>query len=226
MKVDAFIFDLDGVITDTAEYHFFAWQALAGDIGVTFTREDNELLKGISRMESLEKILEIGGRLDDFSSEEKEVLASKKNDHYLSLITKITPSDILPGIKELLNAIKANGLKLGLASASKNAFTVMTSLGLKNEFDIIVDASTITNGKPDPEVFLTAAKLLGVSPENCIGVEDAVAGVEAIKAAGMFAVAIGPKESFPLADVVYSQTGELDFEKIKGLFEKEYGLIE
>lgn len=226
MKVDAFIFDLDGVITDTAEYHFLAWQALAGDIGISFTRENNELLKGISRMESLEKILEIGGRLDDFSSEEKEVLASKKNDHYLSLITKITPSDILPGIKELLNAIKANGLKLGLASASKNAFTVMTSLELKNEFDVIVDASTITNGKPDPEVFLTAAKLLGVNPENCIGVEDAVAGVEAIKAAGMFAVAIGPKESFPFADVVYSGTGELDFEKIKGLFERENGLIE
>ncbi|SHS23520.1 beta-phosphoglucomutase family hydrolase [Mycobacteroides abscessus subsp. abscessus] len=226
MKLDAFIFDLDGVITDTAEYHFLAWQALASDIGIIFTREDNELLKGISRMESLEKILELGGRSGDFSVEEKEVLASKKNDHYLTLITKITPSDILPGIKELLVAIKANGLKLGLASASKNAFTVMESLGLKNDFDVIVDAKTVINGKPHPEVFLTAAKLLGVEPESCIGVEDAVAGVEAIKAANMFAVAVGPKESFPLADVVYSETGELYFEKIKGLFEKENGLFE
>ncbi|WP_066057157.1 beta-phosphoglucomutase [Robertmurraya korlensis] len=224
MKLEAFIFDLDGVITDTAEYHFLAWQALANDMGITFTREDNELLKGISRMESLEKILEIGERSSDFSEAEKEALASKKNDHYLTLITKISPSDILPGIKELLTAIKANGLKLGLASASKNAFTVMDSLELKDDFDVIVDAKTITNGKPDPEVFLTAAKLLGVSPANCIGVEDAVAGVEAIKSAGMYAVAIGAGESFPLADVVYSETGELSFAKIKGLFEKEKGI--
>jgi beta-phosphoglucomutase len=216
--LDAFIFDLDGVITDTAEYHFLAWQALANDIGITFTREDNERLKGISRMESLEIILEIGGRSDDFSETDKEELATKKNDHYLTLITKITSSDILPGIKELLAAIKSNGLKLGLASASKNAFTVMESLGLKDEFDVIVDAKTIQNGKPDPEVFLTAAKLLDVKPEFCIGVEDAVAGVEAIKAAGMFAVAVGPKESFSLADTVYSETSELNFEEITGLF--------
>jgi beta-phosphoglucomutase len=216
--LDAFIFDLDGVITDTAEYHFLAWQVLANDLGITFTREDNERLKGISRMESLEIILEIGGRSSDFSETDKEALATKKNDHYLTLITKITPSDILPGIKDLLAAIKSNGLKLGLASASKNAFTVMESLGLKDEFDVIVDAKTIQNGKPDPEVFLTAAKLLDVKPEFCIGVEDAVAGVEAIKAAGMFAVAVGPKESFSLADTVYSETSELNFEEITGLF--------
>lgn len=221
-QLDAFIFDLDGVITDTAEYHFLAWQALANDLGITFTREDNERLKGISRMESLEIILEIGGRSSDFSELDKEALATKKNDHYLTLITKITPSDILPGIKELLADIKSNGLKLGLASASKNAFTVMDSLGLKDEFDVIVDAKTIQNGKPDPEVFLTAANMLNVKPEYCIGVEDAVAGVEAIKAAGMFAVAVGPKESFPLADVVYNETGELSFERIKELFEKDH----
>lgn len=222
-QLDAFIFDLDGVITDTAEYHFLAWQALANELGITFTREDNELLKGISRMESLEKILEIGGRSGDFSGQEKEALASKKNNHYLTLITKISPSDILPGIKELLVAIKANGLKLGLASASKNAFTVMESLGLKDDFDVIVDAKTVRNGKPDPEVFLTAARLLDVNPESCIGVEDAVAGVQAIKAAGMYAVAIGSEESFPLADVVYRETGELSFEKIKELFNKDNG---
>lgn len=220
-QLDAFIFDLDGVITDTAEYHFLAWQALANELGITFTREDNELLKGISRMESLEKILEIGGRSGDFSEQEKEALATKKNDHYLTLITNITPSDILPGIKELLMAIKANGLKLGLASASKNAFTVMESLGLKDDFDVIVDARTVRNGKPDPEVFLTAAKLLDVNPESCIGVEDAVAGVQAIKAAGMYAVAIGSEESLPLADLVYRETGELSFEKIKELFNKD-----
>jgi beta-phosphoglucomutase len=212
--IKAFIFDLDGVITDTAEYHFLAWKALAEDLGITFTREDNEELKGVSRMDSLEKILEIGGRAADFTAEEKNALADKKNDHYLKLIQDITPSDLLPAIKELITDIKAKGLKLGMASASKNAFTVMESLGMKSEFDIIVDAKTVVNGKPHPEVFLRAAEMLGVEPEACIGVEDAAAGVQAIKAAGMFAVAVGPKESFENADLVYSSTAELSLEKI------------
>lgn len=210
----AFIFDLDGVITDTAEYHFLAWKALAEDLGINFTREDNEELKGVSRMDSLEKILEIGGRTADFTAEEKEALAAKKNDHYLELIQDITPADLLPAIKELIADIKAKGLKLGLASASKNAFTVMDSLGMKSEFDIIVDAKTVVSGKPHPEVFLRAAEMLGVEPEACIGVEDAAAGVQAIKAAGMFAVAVGPKESFENADLVYLSTAELSLEKI------------
>jgi beta-phosphoglucomutase len=212
--IKAFIFDLDGVITDTAEYHFLAWKALAEDLGITFTREDNEELKGVSRMDSLEKILEIGGRAADFTAEEKNALADKKNDHYLKLIQDITPSDLLPAIKELITDIKAKGLKLGMASASKNAFTVMESLGMKSEFDIIVDAKTVVNGKPHPEVFLRAAEMLEVEPEACIGVEDASAGVQAIKAAGMFAVAVGPKESFEKADLVYSSTAELALEKI------------
>lgn len=210
----AFIFDLDGVITDTAEYHFLAWKALAEDLGITFTREDNEELKGVSRMDSLEKILELGGRTGDFSAEEKEALAEKKNEHYLTLIQNITPADLLPAIKELIADIKAKGLKLGLASASKNAFTVMESLGMKSEFDIIVDAKTVVNGKPHPEVFLRAAEMLGVEQEACIGVEDAAAGVQAIKSAGMFAVAVGPKESFENADLVYASTSELSFDKI------------
>lgn len=212
--LNAFIFDLDGVITDTAEYHFLAWQALAEDIGIRFTREDNEMLKGVSRMDSLEKILEIGGRKDDFTSEEKEKLAAKKNDHYLTLIQKITPADILPGMKDFIFTIKEKGMKLGLASASKNAFTVMESLGLKDVFDAIVDAKKVANGKPHPEVFLTAAKLLNVEPTTCIGVEDAVAGVEAIKSAGMFAVAIGKKESFSKADMVYEKTEEISLDEI------------
>jgi len=213
-QLDAFIFDLDGVITDTAEYHFLAWQALANDIDITFSREDNEQLKGISRMESLEIILEIGGRTADFSEAEKEVLAAKKNEHYLTLIQKISPDDILPGMKEFIATIKEKGLKIGLASASKNAFTVMEALGLKDDFDVIVDAKTIINGKPHPEVFLTAAKLLGVNAKDCIGVEDAVAGVEAIKSAEMFAVAIGPKESFAKADIVYAKTEDVSYEDV------------
>lgn len=210
----AFIFDLDGVITDTAEYHFLAWKALAEDLGITFTREDNEELKGVSRMDSLEKILAIGDRAADFTTDEKNALADKKNDHYLTLIQDITPADLLPAIKELISEIKGKGLKLGLASASKNAFTVMDSLGMKSEFDIIVDAKTVVNGKPHPEVFLRAAEMLGVEPDACIGVEDASAGVQAIKSAGMYAVAVGPKESFENADLVYASTAELAFENI------------
>ncbi|KUP09817.1 beta-phosphoglucomutase [Bacillus coahuilensis m2-6] len=218
--VSAFIFDLDGVITDTAEYHFLAWQALANDVNISFTREDNEELKGISRMESLEKILALGGREDDFSLEEKETLAAKKNEHYLELIQKVSPSDILPGMKELILTIKAKGHKLGLASASKNAFTVMEALDLRDLFDTIVDAKEVKQGKPHPEVFLTAAEQLGVDPSTCIGVEDAVAGVEAIKAAGMFAVAVGPEESFRHADLVYSSTDEVTYERVMAAFQK------
>lgn len=214
-SLEAFIFDLDGVITDTAEYHYQAWKALAGDLGISFSRDLNEHLKGVSRMESLEKILAWGGRQADFSDDEKHQLATRKNDHYLTLIQKITPADILPGITELLKDVKAGGFKLGLASASKNAFTVLESLGLIDRFDVIVDAREITKGKPDPEIFLTAARLLDVDPAACIGVEDAAAGVESIKSAGMFAVAVGPRESFPGADLVYPETSQLSLEAIK-----------
>ncbi|MFB6467324.1 beta-phosphoglucomutase [Cytobacillus sp. Hz8] len=220
-NLSAIIFDLDGVITDTAEYHFLAWKALAEDMGIRFTREDNEMLKGISRMESLEKILEIGGRSADFSSEEKEKLAAKKNDHYRTLIQKITPDDILPGMKEFIFSIKEKGLKLGLASASKNAFAVMESLGLMEVFDAIVDAKTVVNGKPNPEVFLKAADLLHVDASTCIGMEDAVAGVEAIKAAGMFAVAVGKRESFTKADMVYENTAFVSLNEILDRYNQE-----
>ncbi|WP_335869585.1 beta-phosphoglucomutase [Bacillus sp. 2205SS5-2] len=216
--VQAFIFDLDGVITDTAEYHFLAWQALANDVNITFTREHNEELKGISRMESLEKILLLGNREHDFTDDEKQGLAAKKNDHYLTLIKEIAPSDILPGMKEFILEIKEKGLKLGLASASKNAITVMEALGLKDEFDVIVDSNKIAKGKPNPEIFLTAAELLQVDPRVCIGVEDAVAGVEAIKGASMFAVAIGPKESFKKADLVYASTGAVSLTEILSVY--------
>ncbi|WP_053361151.1 beta-phosphoglucomutase [Bacillus sp. FJAT-27251] len=212
--LEAVIFDLDGVITDSAEYHFLAWQELASSIGISFTREDNEELKGVSRMESLDIILRLGGKQDVFTLKEKEELAASKNDHYVELVQRITPGDLLPGIRQLIDDIRAKGLKLGLASASKNAFTVMERLGLMEEFDVIVDASTVVNGKPHPEVFLRAAEMLRVQPQFCIGVEDAAAGVEAIKRAGMFAVAVGPEENFAKADLVYSSTAELSLDKI------------
>jgi beta-phosphoglucomutase len=217
-EIKAFIFDLDGVITDTAEHHFLAWQALAEDVGITFTKDHNEELKGVSRMDSLDKILQIGGKEKDFSPEEKEKLAHKKNEHYLKLIQSISPTDILPGIEPLLARIKEEGLKLALASASKNAYTVMKSLQLLDMFDVIVDSNTIKNGKPNPEIFLRAAELVDIKPTHCIGVEDAKAGVDAIKAAGMYAVAVGPRSSFPNADIVYESTGDLSFDEISEMF--------
>lgn len=214
----AFIFDLDGVITDSAEYHYLAWKALADELGITFSRELNEELKGVSRMDSLEKILEFGNKVTEFTNEEKEELANKKNEHYVQLIKKISPADILPGIEKLLLEIKSAGLGLGLASASKNASAVLESLNLKRNFDVITDVNALKKGKPDPEIFLKAAELLNVQPGNCIGVEDAIAGVESIKSAGMFAVAIGPEHQFPTADIVYQTTAGLSYNEIKERF--------
>jgi beta-phosphoglucomutase len=219
--LQAFIFDLDGVITDTAEYHYLAWKALGEELGIPFTREFNEELKGVSRMDSLEKILALGNRENDFSLEEKEALATKKNEHYVRLIENISPDDILPGMKELIAEIKETGYRLGLASVSKNAFTVIDSLGLTGEFDVIVDAATIAKGKPDPEIFLTAAKLLNVDPSACIGIEDAAAGVDSIKGAGMFAVGVGNEETLAKADIIYSYTEQLSLSSILMAFQEK-----
>lgn len=213
-KLKAVIFDLDGVITDTAEYHYLAWKALGEEVGVPFTREFNEELKGVSRMDSLEKILVLGNKQNDFNQVEKESMAHKKNEHYVRLIEGITPTDILPGMKELIAEIKDQGYKLGLASVSKNAFSVMDKLELKEKFDVIVDAAKIKKGKPDPEIFLTGAEMLGVKPEECLGIEDAAAGVDSIKGAGMFAVGIGNKETLAKADLNYNSTAEVSLEEI------------
>lgn len=217
-QLKAVIFDLDGVITDTAEYHFLAWKVLSEELDIPFTREFNEKLKGISRMESLERILVFGGKQDQFSEKEKAELAKRKNDHYCRLIKEITPNDILPGINEFIASIKSHGLKIGLASVSKNAFTVMNRLELTNEFDAIIDVATILKGKPDPEIFLRAAEQLEVEPNTCIGIEDAESGVAAIKAAKMFAVGIGNKERLAHADLIYSTTMELQFDEISKAF--------
>lgn len=216
-KFEAVIFDLDGVITDTAEYHYLAWKALGEDLGIPFERAFNETLKGVSRMDSLERILALGGRQNDFTLIEKEKLATKKNDHYVRLIQDVTPADILPGIKQFLTDLRANGYKIGMASASKNAFSVTDSLGLNDYFDHIVDAAEVVNSKPDPEVFLKAAEFIGVEPAKCIGVEDAAAGVTAINDAGMFAIAIGNDEGLKHAQIVLESTAELTITVIEHL---------
>lgn len=210
----AFIFDLDGVITDSAEYHYLAWKALGEDLGIPFDREFNETLKGVSRTDSLERILRLGGRENDFSLEEKEQLAAKKNEHYVALISNITSEDILPGVEAFLSELKEAGYKIGMASASKNAHMVTRQLGLLHAFDHIVDAATVAQSKPHPEVFLKAAAALQVDPKECVGVEDAVAGVEAIHAAGMFAVGIGDPAVLTEADLVFTDTTGLTLDNI------------
>lgn len=209
----AFIFDLDGVITDTAEYHFLAWKQLAAELGITIDREFNEQLKGISRMDSLERILALKPELE-FSQEEKERLATKKNEHYKELIQDISPKDLLPGIKELLANIEKQGIPMALASASKNAPMVIKQLEVEHYFEHVVDAAKVEKGKPDPEIFLKAADALGVPYEECIGVEDAPAGVEAVNSAGMFSVGVGSAESLSHADYVVEDTSGLVFDVI------------
>jgi beta-phosphoglucomutase len=211
--IEAVVFDLDGVITDTAHYHFLAWKQLAEEVGITIDEVFNERLKGISRMDSLELILIEGNRQNDFSLSEKEEMATKKNLHYCEFLKELTPEAVLPGILELLTAIKAEGISIGLASVSKNAETVLKALQLEAAFDYCADAAKISKSKPDPEIFLTACKGLGANPANAIGIEDAQAGIEAIKASDMFAVGVG--SYLKDADYKVEATSQLDWEKIK-----------
>ncbi|MGY5797715.1 beta-phosphoglucomutase [Rheinheimera faecalis] len=204
----AFIFDLDGVLTDTAEYHFLAWQQLATQLGIEFSRADNELLKGVDRMGSLELILQLGQK--QLSQDQKLMLAEQKNAEYLKLVETMSPADLFPGVLPLFSSLKAAGVKTALASASKNAALVLQKLCIPDLFDYVADSNLIKNGKPDPEIFLTCAQALGVAPERCIGVEDAPAGVTAIKAAGMYALGIGEEHALTQADLVIPAISVLD----------------
>ncbi len=198
--IEACIFDLDGVVVDTAKYHYIAWKALANELGFDFTHEDNERLKGVSRMRSLEILLEIGGK--DFPEQEKLAMAERKNTLYVSYIEKMTPDETLPGVKEFLQELKSSGIKIALGSASKNAPMILNRILLTEMFDVIVDGNSITEAKPDPEVFLKGAEKLGVSPDNCVVFEDAVAGVEAALNANMYCIGVGDSNTLGLADLV------------------------
>lgn len=199
-RYQAVIFDLDGVLTDTAHFHFMAWKLLAESQNIVIDAAFNEQLKGVDRMGSLERILALSQR--DYSNEEKLALAESKNIHYQQLIAHMGPQDLLPGALAALTALRAGGLKLAIASVSKNALAVVDSLGIRSYFDVIVDAALIKHSKPDPEIFLTAASLLKIAPENCLGVEDSIAGITAIKASGMVAIGIGKPEVLTEADNV------------------------
>jgi beta-phosphoglucomutase len=196
----AVIFDLDGVITDTARFHYQAWKRLADAVGAPFDEDFNEQLKGVDRMGSLELILARAPRT--FTDADKRVLADAKNRDYQELVATMTPDDLLPGALRALEEVRAAGLKIGLASVSKNAFTVLDRLGIRDRFDDVVDAAAIANSKPHPEIFLTAASHLGVAPHDCLGVEDAAAGVASIKDAGMVAVGVGDPRVLARADAV------------------------
>jgi len=213
-KLEAVIFDLDGVITDSAEFHYLAWKNLADRLGIDFDRKINERLKGVSRMESLEIILEKDDVPGRYSMHEKEALAKEKNDEYVTLIQTITPDDMLPGILDLLNDLKQRGIKTAIASASRNAHTIVERLEIGHLFDFIADAGKIKNQKPAPDVFLVSAENISVLPDQCVGVEDASAGIIAIKAAGMIAVGIGDAEILKGADMIIPETKDLTYEKI------------
>jgi beta-phosphoglucomutase len=205
-KFKAVIFDLDGVITDTARYHYLAWKRLADSIDAPFDEAFNEELKGIDRMGSLDLILARAPRA--YALDEKLALADAKNRHYQELIATMSPADLLPGALDALEQVRAAGLKTGLASVSKNAFTVLERLGIRDRFDDVVDAATIRNSKPHPEIFLTAAAHLGVASVDCLGVEDAAAGVASIKDAGMVAVGVGDPTVLARADRVIASLRE------------------
>ncbi|WED24818.1 beta-phosphoglucomutase [Vibrio sp. JC009] len=219
MSIAAFIFDLDGIITDSAEYHFLAWKELADELGIEIDREFNEQLKGVDRMTSLERILNHGGMADKFTPEKKIEIATRKNDHYKTLIQQVTPKDILPGIQTLLDDLNAAGIPMALASASKNAPFIIERLGLQDYFANIVDPATLKANKPDPEIFVRGAEMLGVEAAQCVGVEDAEAGVESIQAAGMFAVGVGDANALAKADLLLSDTAQLSLSEIVKAFE-------
>lgn len=205
------IFDLDGVIVDTAKYHYLAWRSLARRLGFEFTEADNERLKGVSRMESLRILLEVGGVLA--TKEEREEMAAEKNREYVEYISKLEPSEILPGARDYLLQLRARGVKIALGSASKNAGFILSRLGIAELFDAVIDGTKVSRAKPDPEVFLAASAALGLPPSECVVFEDAEAGVQAGKAAGCRVVGIGDPNILAAADLVVSGLHELAAKK-------------
>jgi beta-phosphoglucomutase len=213
--IKACIFDLDGVIVDTAVYHYKAWKRLANELGFDISEEQNEQLKGVSRVRSLELILQWGGVTK--TEAEQEELAAKKNEWYVEMISHMTPAEILPGAKGFLETCRAAGLKTALGSASKNSMTILDKINLVGLFDAVIDGNKVSKPKPDPEVFLKGAEALNVAPANCVVFEDAIAGIEAAKNGGMKAVGIGSPNVLTEADLVVSGLNEMSLEKLDTL---------
>ena len=199
-KFHAALFDLDGVLVDTAKYHYLAWKNLAHELGFDFSEKDNERLKGVSRVRSLEILLEIGGLTFDESTQAQ--LAAQKNKEYVGYIQNIDETELLPGARECLLQLRARKVKIALGSASKNALLILNNLKIPDLFDAMIDGNKALRAKPDPQVFLLGAQELRVDPGDCVVFEDAEAGIEAAKAAGMYAVGIGQPDFLSAADVV------------------------
>jgi beta-phosphoglucomutase len=213
MQTKACIFDLDGVIVDTARYHFMAWKRLADELNVHFTEKDNERLKGVGRMDSLDIILEIGNLTLVDSLKEK--YASLKNKWYIDFISRMTPAEILPGSIEFINELRNAKIKVAIGSASKNTPLILDRVKMKNLFDAIADGNNVRKAKPDPEVFITVAKMLETEPEECVVFEDALAGVQAALNAGMKCVGVGSEKILTEAHFIVSGLIEMNLEKLK-----------
>ena len=213
MRTGACIFDLDGVLVDTAKYHFKAWKRLTDMLGIDFTENDNERLKGVSRMASLEIILEIGNmQLDE---RKKLEYATLKNNWYIEYISKMTPSEILPGCIRFITELKKEKILIAIGSASKNTPMILDRVGIQGMFDAVADGNNITKAKPDPEVFLKAAEMIGIRPEECVVFEDAVAGVQAALNAGMMCIGIGSPEVLTKAHFVVPGLYEMNVGKLR-----------
>ena len=205
------IFDLDGVLVDTAKYHYLAWKQLAAQLGFEFTLEQNEALKGVSRMRSLEILLADGGLTGKFTDAEMEKLAAEKNEIYVRYIRELKQEELFPGVVETFRAMKVAGVKIALGSASKNAGMILDRLQITPYFDAIIDGTKVTKAKPDPEVFLLAAQELGIAPCDCVVFEDSQAGIEAAKSADMLAVGVGTQAQLPKADLLVSNVSEFSW---------------
>lgn len=215
MDLRGCIFDLDGVIVDTAKYHFLAWKRLAQELGFEFTEHDNEALKGVSRVASLEILLRIGGIAK--TEKEKNELATRKNNWYVDYISHMTPAEILPGSLELLKALRREGILTGIGSASKNAMMILDRIEITDLFDVIVDGNKIHTAKPDPEVFIRSAEDMKLTADTCIVFEDARAGVEAALAAGMKCVGVGNPVSLKKAHIVVPDLKNITIQQLRNL---------
>ena len=210
------IFDLDGVIVDTAKYHFLAWKEIAGELEITFTEKDNERLKGVSRMASLDILLSLGSL--DLSEERKSEIAERKNKIYLEYIMKLKPEDLLPGVERFIISLKEKGVSIALGSASKNAVTILRQLEIESLFDAIADGNNVNKAKPDPEVFLKAASMLNKNSNDCIVFEDAIAGIEAAKAGGFKCIGVGNPELKDKTEYIIN--GFDDISKLEKIIER------
>jgi beta-phosphoglucomutase len=217
-KLKAFIFDLDGVIVDTAKYHFLAWQKIAKQLGIEFTLENNELLKGVSRVRSLDIILELGKV--EATQEDKNKWLIQKNEDYLSYLVDMNESELLVGVLPILKFLKEKSQPIALGSASKNARPILEKTGILSYFDAIVDGNDVSNAKPDPEVFLMAAKLLGVKAEDSIVFEDSVAGIQAANIAGMLSIGIGDSSTLNEAKYIFRDFTQIETSFIEELINK------